>query len=223
MQAAKDAERAFAAPFAVEEPFTSGHFTLLMRVAKLVGTTAEFICVVRELSATEVKLRIFHALPENRFALELPGGDFYFVEKLWERESEAGFRFSAPIDIDTFVSEASPYATRQVRLRTSLAAAMSLGEATSPVLIRDLSQEGARLEASVSLGLYQRLTIDAEAFAVPMIGTIHWKSNRQYGVLFQRAFGLGELARIAWSLYVPASATPERPGRFEVVRDKRLE
>jgi hypothetical protein len=219
IKSAINAGPAHEAPIDGEEAFTSDRFALLMRVAKLVGTSAEFICIICELSATEVKLRILHPLPENRFALELPNGDFYFVEKMWERDSEAGFRFSAPIDFDAFISEASPYAKRQVRLRTNLPAILSTAEAACPIVIRDLSQEGARLESKVPLAPYQSLRIDAEPFAAPVFGKVQWKSKLEYGISFQRAFGLAELAQIAWSLHEPSNASAGRPRRFEVVRN----
>ena len=219
IQAAVYAGKAQHAPSPCDEPFSSERFTLLMRVAKLVGTSAEFICIISELSTTEVGLRTFHRLPESRFALELPNGEFYFVEKMWERDGEAGFRFSAAIDIDALICEASPYAKRQIRLRTNLAATLSIADSTSPIVIRDISQAGARLESATPLAMYQSLRIDAEPFAAPLFGKVHWASKQDHGVLFQSPFSLAELARIARSLHDPSTADTGNPRRFEVVRN----
>lgn len=207
-----------------EDPCASERFALVMRVAKLVGSTGEFICVICEISSAELKLRLLHPLPdEHRFALELPNGDFYFVEKMWERGKEAGFRFSAPIDIDAFISEASPFEKRQIRLRTALSARMSAADAVSEVVIRDLSQEGARIEASLPVALYQRIRLDADPISSPIFASVHWKSRLHFGVLFQRAFSLAELAQIAWSLHDPANSGGGRARRFEVVRSTPLD
>lgn len=197
----------------------SGRFTSVMRVAKLVGSTGEFVCVVCEISRTELKLRLLHPLPgEARFALELPNGDCYFIEKVWERDREAGFRFSTPVEIRAFIHEATPYAKRQIRLRTALAATISAAGSIGEAVIRDLSQEGARIESNLPLGKFQRIRIDAEAIPSPIFASVHWTSQLEFGVLFQRAFKLEELAGIAWSLHDPADLGAARPRRFEVVR-----
>ena len=200
-------------------PATTERFTLVRRIAKLVARTGEFVCVVCEISRTEVTLRLFHPLPgEPRFALELPNGDCYFIEKLWERDREARFRFSTPIDTAAFIFEASPFAKRQIRLRTVLPATLSFLGSTGEAVIRDLSQEGARIEASHPPALYQRVRIDAEPCSSPMFATVHWKSRLQFGVLFERPFSLEELARMAWSLHDPAISAVAGTRRFEVVR-----
>ena len=201
----------------------AGRLTLVMRIAKLVGSTGEFVCVVCEISSTELKLRLLHPLPgEQRFALELPNGDCYFIEKLWERDREAGFRFSTPIEIDAFIFEASPFAKRQIRLRTALPAIISASDTTGEAIIRDLSQEGARIESSIPPAMYQRVRIDADRLCSPIFATVHWTGRVQFGVLFQRAFTLEELAGIAWSLHDPTDLDAGRPRRFEVVRSAPL-
>ena len=205
-------------------PAAAERFTLVRRIAKLVTGTGEFVCVVCEISRTELTLRLFHPLPgEPRFALELPNGDCYFIEKLWERDREARFRFSTPIETAAFIFEASPFAKRQIRLRTVLPATISVPGSTGEAVIRDLSQDGARIEASLPPALYQRVRIDAEPCPSPIFATVHWKSRLQFGVLFERAFSLDELARMAWSLHDPVASAVARTRRFEVVRTTPLE
>ena len=43
-------------------------FTLLIRTAKLVSETGEFLCIIRDVSATGLRLRLFHDLPRGRLA-----------------------------------------------------------------------------------------------------------------------------------------------------------
>ncbi|MGE0284318.1 MAG: PilZ domain-containing protein, partial [Rhizobiaceae bacterium] len=98
-------------------------FTLLIRTAKLVCESGEFLCVIRDVSETGLRLKLFHHLPQDRhLALELANGEVYFVEKVWERDGHAGFRFAAPIDVQGFIAEVSPFPRRQVRLRMHEAA-----------------------------------------------------------------------------------------------------
>ena len=40
---------------------------LLLRVAKLICQSGEYVCLVRDVSWTGLRLRLFHALPDERF------------------------------------------------------------------------------------------------------------------------------------------------------------
>lgn len=199
-------------------PGAAGQFTLVRKIAKLVATTGEFVCIIRAISSTELRLQLLHPLPDApRFALELPNGDCYFIEKQWESDREAGFRFSTQIEVGAFIFEACPFAKRPIRLRTVLPALISVKGTSGEAVIHDLSQEGARIEASLMPALYQRIRIDTEPVSAPIFATVHWKSQRHFGVLFERPFSLEELAAIAWSLHDPATSATGRARRFEVV------
>ena len=57
-------------------------FTSLIRAAKLVCGQGEFVCVIRDVSATGVSLRTFHKLPtDEAIALELQNGESYELER----------------------------------------------------------------------------------------------------------------------------------------------
>lgn len=170
--------------------------TLMLRVAKIVGEHGELPCIIRDVSTTGVRLRLFHPLADqSRLALELANGDFYFIEKVWERDEEAGFRFSAEIDVQAFIAETSPYARRPMRLRTHVAATIASRGAVHPVILRDLSQNGARIDSAAPLDFDQRLRIDAPG--LPTIeARVRWCSHPEYGVVFERTFRLDDFARL---------------------------
>ena len=68
-------------------------FTLLIRAAKILSPTGEFLCVVRDASETGVSVRLFHPLPPDvPLTLEMPNGDCLPLERVWETEGKAGFR-----------------------------------------------------------------------------------------------------------------------------------
>lgn len=171
--------------------------TLMLRVAKIIGEDSELPCIIRDVSMTGVRLRLFHPLAaETRLALELGNGDYYFVEKVWERGDEAGFRFASPIDVAGFVAEASPYPRRQVRLRTHIAAVLASRGSIQDVILRDLSQNGARIEIAGALDFDQRLRLDAPG--LPSIeARVRWCSHPEYGVVFEGGFRLDDFARLA--------------------------
>lgn len=174
--------------------------TLMLRVAKVVCDDAELPCIIRDVSATGVRLRLFHSLSaQPRLALELANGDFYFIEKVWERDGEAGFRFSAPIDVQAFIAEASPYPRRPIRLRTDVPAVVSSRGAAHAVSLRDLSQNGARIETAAHLDFDQRLRIDAAG--LPTIeARVRWRSHSECGVVFEQTIRLDHFARMVAAL-----------------------
>ncbi len=106
-------------------------FSLVMRSAKLLCETGEYICVVRDISATGTKIRVFHQMPpDTHLYLELANGHRYAMERVWQEGDHAGFRFSAPIAVAEFVEEASDHPRRQLRLgiqRTALILAFVTG------------------------------------------------------------------------------------------------
>lgn len=171
-------------------------FALLIRTAKLVTEQGEFLCVVRDVSATGVRLKLFHALPPvDRMALEQANGEFHFIEKVWEADGHAGFRFAAPIDVHAFIAEASPWPRRPVRLRVRLPGLLHADGGASAVWLNDLSQAGGRIECPRHLAVEQRVKLEVAGLP-PLIANVCWRSSPDYGLVFQQAFALADLARL---------------------------
>jgi hypothetical protein len=189
-------------------------FTLMLRVAKLVSSQGEYACVIRDVSVSGVRLRLFHDLPpERHLVLILANGESYFVENVWERTNdtgrEAGFRFSAPIDVTTFMTEGSRFPKRQVRLALDLPAVVAVRDHTSPIVIRDLSQHGARIESERSLFVGQHLRV--KGHGLPQIfASVRWSSGASCGLVFQNGFRLDELAQTIWAIREPAERAAAR-------------
>jgi hypothetical protein len=199
-----------AAPPSYEEQRGSQRFTLLIRTAKLVCESGEFLCVIRDVSATGVRLKLFHDLPADRhLALELANGEIYFIERVWEHDGHAGFRFSAPIDVHAFIEEVSPFPRRQIRLRMHFPAVVSAEGQASVATVRDLSQQGARIETSRHLAIGQRVKLEADGFP-PVIARVRWRSAPEFGLAFEQVFPLEELARLAAGLQSPGGKAPPR-------------
>jgi hypothetical protein len=204
-----------------EELRSAPRFALLIRSAKLIGETGEYLCIVRDVSATGVRLRMFHPLPPlQRMLLELSSGETFAVEPVWEREDHAGFRFADQIDVQRFINEAGPYPKRPLRLRVQFPATITVDGETLPAMVRDLSREGARIEISADadrrLAIRQKLKIEARGFPTVM-GNVCWRSAPAYGIVFQQLFTFEELARLAQQLQpfgkMPAGAGDGRGAR----------
>lgn len=201
-------------------------FTLMLRVAKLVSSHGEYACVIRDVSVTGVRLRLFHDLPaERHLVLVLGNGESYFVENVWERAHEtgreAGFQFSAPIDVTAFMTESSSFPKRQVRLALDLPAALAVRDLSGQIVIRDLSQHGARIESERTLFVGQHLRLKADR--LPQIfASVRWGASTTdgataYGVVFQNGFRLDELAKAIWAIREPAERAAARLAETKLV------
>jgi len=79
---------------------------LLIRTAKIIADGREFLCIIRDASATGLKVRLFSALPQARaIHVELVTGDRYRVELGWQADDHAGLRFLQGIEIEQFLDE----------------------------------------------------------------------------------------------------------------------
>lgn len=193
---------------AYEEMRGAQRFTLLIRTAKLVSDSGEYLCIIRDVSATGVRLRLFHDLPaDRRMALELANGEVYFVERVWERDSHAGFRFATPIQVEAFIAEVSPYPRRQTRLRVQFPAVLSAEGAASVGTVRDISPQGARIETARYLAIGQRVKLEGDGFPATL-AKVCWRSGPDYGLAFEQVFTLEALAKLAAALQLRTAEAP---------------
>lgn len=184
----------------VEELRSAPRFTLLIRSAKLIGDTGEYLCIIRDVSASGLRLRIFHPLPPlERCALELSTGERFEIERVWESSDHAGFRFADWIDVQQFIAEASPYPKRALRLRLEFPATITADGTNAPALVRDLSREGARIETALPLAIRQKVNFVARGLP-QIVGSVCWRSSSAYGLVFQQVFTFEELAKLAAQL-----------------------
>jgi len=169
-------------------------FALLLRQAKLIGNGREYLCIVRDVSATGVKLRLFHPLPEgNDFALEMTTGQRFPAIRVWEQEGEAGFQFDPPIDLVRFIAEAGPFPKRPVRLSVDHPATIHFGGQDHPAMIRDLSRQGAGIETEQMLAIGQKLRLSASQLP-SFDATVCWRRHPAYGLVFDQLLSLEQLA-----------------------------
>lgn len=194
-----------------EELRGAQRYTLLIRTAKLVSESGEFVAVIRDVSATGVRLKLFHALPaDTRMALELANGEVYFIERVWERDGHAGFRFAAPIDVHAFIAEVSPYARRPLRLCLPLPIQVSADGAASAGRFCDISQHGARIETERHLLVGQRVKLSSGGLP-ELMARVEWRTSPEYGLAFEQHFTLDALAALAFQLQTGAACAQAAP------------
>lgn len=172
-------------------------YTPMIRTAKITGVAGEFLCVVSDISATGVSVRLFHPLPnDNWLKLEMPNGDQLPVETMWEREGRAGFRFATPVDLSRVLAGHSQWPKRPIRLNLDMPATLSGLTGRFDATIRNISLQGAQVECATRLALDQRLRLSSKI--LPEIVTkVRWRNGAFYGLVFDNTFQFADLARIA--------------------------
>jgi len=174
-------------------------FTLLIRAAKLVSGTTEFLCVLRDASELGVSVRLFHSLPAGLdLTLELPNGDHHPLDRVWEEDGKAGFRFREPVALERIVESRSPY-RRSMRVRLEVPCSLVLGDRRASATIGNLSQDGALIRTQEWLSLVQRIRIGIEG-GPEIAARVRWRRGDDYGVSFEDTFQFAELATLAFDL-----------------------
>lgn len=192
-----------------EERRTDPRFSLVMRTAKLLCESGEYVCTVRDISAGGTKLGLFHDLPpDTHLFLELANGDRYAMERRWHCGDRAGFRFASPIDVNEFIDEPSRYSRRPLRLRVHKPALVTVDDRDSRAMLVNLSQQGACIEAGRKLAVGERFRLDI--YGLPLrFGQVCWRRKYTHGLVFQQGFRLDEFARHLYALQPFASALSE--------------
>ncbi|MBH5321294.1 PilZ domain-containing protein [Aurantiacibacter sediminis] len=190
----------------VEQPATSveqrraKRYTLLIRAAKLVTPSGEFLGVIRDASETGISMRIFHRMPDcGSIWLELQNGDRYGVELRWQDGDRAGFRFASPADIKRIIESPSRFAKRPVRLNLTAAAEVECLGHREYATIQDISQQGAKVACSSSFATDQRVKLSAAGLP-GTCAKVRWRRDGTCGLVFEETLQFEELARIARDL-----------------------
>lgn len=178
-------------------------FTLLIRSAKLIAPQGQFLCVIRDVSATGISLRGFHPLPDgDPLLLELQTGDRLAIERVWSRGLDSGYRFATPVEVGDVISETGEYPKRPLRLDLDLPLDLQWsGERIEADLV-NLSQHGARIECAQFLAIRQPLWLMSDR--LPEIeAKVRWRDGNRYGLTFDTTFNLREFALLAARLQCP--------------------
>ncbi len=175
-------------------------FTVLIRAAKLITPSGEFLCVIRDVSQTGFSARIFHAMPgRGPMVIELQNGDRYEADLVWQEQDRAGFRFLAPLDVARLIELPSRFAKRAIRLNLEAKAEVIASLQIKPATLRDISQQGAKIETCEHFPIDQRVKLRAEGLRETE-AKVRWRRDGQLGLVFEETFQFGELARIVHRL-----------------------
>ena len=186
------------------EQRSAPRFTLLIRTAKLIAGSGEFLCIVRDVSSEGLKARLFHPLPAGEpLQIELAAGERHEIVKVWEDGDITGFRFAAPVALDSLLADAPEgRRKRPVRLRFALPALVVSGGRRLAATFCDISQHGAGIACDDYLAMDERVGLECD-WLPELTARVRWRRRPHYGLIFEQTFRFDELARLAAPVRAP--------------------
>ncbi len=178
--------------------------SLMLRSAKVLCQTGEYVCVVRDVCEIATSLSFLHDLPPQlRILLCLANGTTYPIERVWSGKRQAGYRFAADISLGDFMHETTPFAARPTRLAIRADALLIDGRKSHRARLLDISTHGAKFDCHSDLR--QRGLIGFQVSGLnPRLGQIAWCDQSgdvpRFGLHFQHPIALRELAQAAMQL-----------------------
>lgn len=176
---------------------SAARYTPLIRTAKITGVSGEFLCVVSDISSSGVSVRLFHPLPRDQaLKLEMPNGDSLPLQRIWEKEGRAGFRFAGEIDLDHVLQGRGKWPKRPIRLNLDMPAKLAGLTGRFEARIKNISLQGAQIECADRLAIDQRLRLSS-VILPDIVTKVRWRNGNLYGLVFDDTFQFADLARMA--------------------------
>ena len=174
--------------------------SLMLRRAKLVCQSGEYLCLIRDVSQQGVGLGFLHDVPpEPRTLLQLANELTYPVERVWTGKRQAGYRFAAEVCLDEFLRENSQFECRPLRLQMSGQARIGEGRDVYDARLLDLSCEGAKFTCPTKLSVGKLVRFDLDGLP-SQLGQVRWVEGNRHGLRFQQPATTEELAACALHL-----------------------
>lgn len=178
-------------------------YASLIRAAKLVCGQGEFLCVIRDVSASGISLRTFHALPSDpTLALELQNGETYEIREVRRSGREASYRFARQVAVERLIQEAWNFPKRQLRLNICIPLNISSLTQKAQAVTLNLSQQGARIECEAVFAIDQMVRIESEHFPETR-AKVRWRKDANYGLVFENTFSLRDFSMLAAAVQCP--------------------
>jgi PilZ domain len=185
--------------------------SLLLRRAKLVCQSGEYLTLIRDVSEEGIGLGFLHDVPpEARTLLQLANGMTYPVERVWAQSRQAGYRFGCTITLDEFLNENGPHPVRPLRLRMEGKVRIQDGRTAMEATLVDLSCEGAKIVCEDDLRTKGLISFELPGMA-PQLASVRWNDGDHFGLQFQHPLTTEELAECAFLLQPFGGA---KKGRF---------
>lgn len=185
-------------------------FTPMIRAARLILDGRDYLCVIRDVSATGMKIRLFHPLPPHRtLAIGLGNGECHGADMAWSEGDHVGLRFHAPTSVDSLLDEdRGPQPREAVRLKIGMEALVHAGREAMPARFVTISQQSAAIEVPQKLVIGEQVRIQT-AMLQPLIAKVRARDRKSpagmtHELDFDSPFRLDELARATMAIHLTA-------------------
>ena len=145
-------------------------------------------CSIRKLSAGGAILHCDHDVEiGERLELELMNGEHLAGRVVWRRGGEVGLSFDAQIDVFAIIAQdivSQPGERRRMpRVETVCPALLDVDGRSRPVMTRDVSQGGVKLEVPFPLVPEQKVMVTLDGLR-PVEGVVRWSTGNLAGIAF---------------------------------------
>lgn len=174
--------------------------SMMLRRAKLVCQSGEYLCLIRDVSGKGIGLGFLHDVPlEPRVLLQLANGMTYPIERVWAQSRQAGYRFGCTVTLGEFLREDGPHPVRPLRLNLEGKARIQDGRSAMEALLVDLSCEGAKVVCEDEVRARGLISFELPGMT-PQLAQVRWNKGDHYGLQFQHPLSTEELAKCAMTL-----------------------
>jgi len=180
----------------------------VIRTAKLVFPDGEYPCVLRDISGSALRVKLYGSPPppaHASFFLEFGDGDRFEVSLIWCHDGQAGLAFAEANNLLSVIGERGRFPKRAIRIAIDLPARIRSPGGMVDVVIRDLSHQGAQIECPQLLAVDQPLRL-----AIPALGDVYakvrWRTHPLYGIAFVETFRFEKIAAMSADLHALSQA-----------------
>ncbi|MEW4449474.1 PilZ domain-containing protein [Qipengyuania sp. JC766] len=200
MQIEQSGPRPEAASKVVVDDRGAPRVTTLYRPAKLISHKAEYLCILRDISASGASLRLLHALPsEKDLSLEFECGLRVAVDLVWTSDDTAGVKFRDPVDVQSALGTLSLFPRRDLRFSLPLPVVLTTPRRSLRGRMGNLSREGAMVRCPAFLAIGRAVRLEARGLP-PIDAHVRWRKGNRYGFVFANTFPLDVLAQTIFRL-----------------------
>lgn len=170
----------------------------LLRVALLHVGESKDLCVVKNISASGLAVRVYRDLASGaKVQVEFRSGELLEGSVVWKRDQEVGIVFPKTIDVEAVLASTwtiQPGRRRNLpRIDISCEGRLKRGAETHEVVLQDISQGGARVRTD---GLVDPGGVVVSLPGLPPVsGVVRWSSDAMAGISFNDCLPFEALAR----------------------------
>lgn len=183
-------------PLDAERRDSERHLTLF-RVGAMVVEGRRELCLIKNISAGGMMLRVYCSLAEGAAVeVELKTGHSVVGRVSWIREHQVGIAFAEPIDVLAILAndEAGPR-PRMPRIEIQTAAYVRAGASTWRLACTDISQGGIKVDTPTALIPDADVVVTLPGLA-PLAAVVRWATRSSAGISFNTPLSLSDL--VAW-------------------------